>query len=254
MVVKRHNKRSMIKKAAEPARKLEINAKSLKRVKPRLKIKKILSFKQKKTGLKAKAESAKLTSAKRAANAKSKKLVAQKLEEQVKHAKHVEDTRKIGELVRDSGLLSAIGSNVGSGASNILEMLVDGPKTDESIAEKLNIKVNDVRRMLNAMNSYSIVRYDVNKDSKGWLIFTWRIDLEKLTEYVSGIGGDGTVAEVSLPRNCNDFFMCKGCYSKDKTVLPFDSAFEADFTCSNCGKPFAIMNREETVALFKTTN
>lgn len=256
MASKKTNKRvKMIKKARKPikiTKKLKIHPKSLKlRHTPKLKK---ISKTRPKMSLAAKKLSAKASSLKRAANAKSKKLVAQKLEEQIKHNRQLEETKKVGELVENKALLTAIGNNVGLGASNILEVLVEGPKTDENIAEKLNIKVNDVRRMLNAMNSYSIVRYDVNKDSKGWLIFTWRIDSEKLAEYVTNISKESVVAETALPGNCNDFFMCKGCYSKEKTVLPFDSAFESDFTCNSCGKPFALMTREETVALFKTTN
>ena len=36
-----------------------------------------------------------------------------------------------------------------------------------------------------------------------------------------------------------------------ENFLPFDSAFESDFSCGSCGKPFALLSREETVALFK---
>ncbi len=196
----------------------------------------------------------KASSVKRAANAKTKKLMAQKLDEQAKIEKHAEESKRVGILVSNATLLSTVSANVGSGSVDILKTLVEGPRTDESIAEKLNVKVNDVRRMLNVMNSYSIVRYDVNKDNKGWLIFTWRIDPEKLTEYVTSINKEAVVADAMLPGNCNDFFICKVCYTKEKTVLPFDSAFESDFSCGNCGKPFALLSREETVALFKTVN
>ncbi len=192
------------------------------------------------------------SSMKRSENAKSKKLIAQKLDEQTKKDRHLDEVKKIGALVENEALLSNVSNGVGTGAVDILRTLVEAPKTDESIAEKLNIKVNDVRRMLNVMNSYSIVRYDVNKDNKGWLIFTWRIDSEKLSEYVMTISKETVVVETTLPGNCNDFFVCKKCYTKEKTVLPFDSAFESDFSCVSCGKPFALLSREETVALFKT--
>lgn len=241
-------------KNANPSKSLRKNV--LERVmvhtnKPKPRGKKVLKVKM---SARAKLERIRAASVKRAANAKTKKILAQKEEAKEKHEKYLVETKKIGELVGDKALLSAVSNSVGAGAVDVLKSLVDGPKTDEDIAEKLSIKVNEVRRALNVMNSYSIVRYDVNKDSKGWLIFTWRIDSERLSEYVAGIKKEVVVADTILQGNCNDFFVCKGCYSKEKVVLPFDSAFETGFVCQGCGKPFALLSREETVALFKVVS
>ena len=102
----------------------------------------------------------------------SKKIAAQELVEKVLREKRVAEIKRLRELVGDAGFTKSISSVVGTGALDILKLLAEGPRTDENIAERLGVKVNDVRRMLNVMNSYSIVRYDVNKDSKGWLLFT----------------------------------------------------------------------------------
>lgn len=260
MATKKNNKpaKKMNKhvKVAKASKKIKIKAmaKSLKINKNHAKTVKAKARRPVKVKLSATAllKKAKMSSLKRAANAKSKKLRALKLEEQTQSDRRVEEVKRVSELVGNITLTKTVGTTVGAGAIDVLKTLVEGPKTDESIAEKLSIKVNDVRRMLNVMNSYSIVRYDVNKDNKGWLIFTWRIDSEKLSEYVTGINKETVVVEAALPGNCNDFFVCKGCYSKEKTVLPFDSAFESNFSCVSCGKPFALLSREETVALFKT--
>ena len=165
----------------------------------------------------------------------------------------IEEIRKVGELVENRGFLQHIDRSVGPGSIDILRTLVKGPHTDEDISARLALKVNDVRRMLNIMNGYSIVRYDVNKDNKGWLIFKWRIDREKLVDYISNMESRPVETSPILPGDCNDFFMCKKCYSEQKVVVPFDSAFESGFTCNSCGKPYAILNREEAVALFKET-
>ncbi|MDE1767930.1 MAG: hypothetical protein KGH64_06335 [Candidatus Micrarchaeota archaeon] len=209
------------------------------------------AIKAKKTSGAAAAKSQSGQKIKKPAGISARKLLAQKAEEDALQARNADERRRVTELIGNNVFATNVGRSVGVGAVDILKTLSEGPKTDEIIAEKLNIKVNDVRRMLNAMNSYSIVRYDVNKDSKGWLLFTWRIDCEKLTEYVNGMGKERLV-ELSLPLNCNDFFVCKACYGKEeKMVLPFDSAFERGFTCNSCGKPFAQLSREETVVLFK---
>lgn len=162
----------------------------------------------------------------------------------------LEELRKVGELLGNQAFLGHVATEVGPESADILRSLAKSHKTDEELAAQMSMKVNDIRRMLNVMNSYSIVRYDVNKDSKGWLIFTWRIDGEKLQEYIVGMSKTAQVNTPSLPANCNDFFICKKCYTTDKVVLPFDSAFEASFTCG-CGKSLSMLNREQTIELFK---
>ncbi|MDE1850112.1 MAG: hypothetical protein KGI00_05290, partial [Candidatus Micrarchaeota archaeon] len=86
-------------------------------------------------------------------------------------------------------------------------------------------------------------------DGRGWLIFKWRIDGEKLAEFVGGLGVVKDEAAFVLSENCNDYFVCKQCYPKEKEVLPFDTAFEADFKCA-CGKKLDVLDRQGVQALF----
>ena len=183
--------------------------------------------------------------------AKKVKIDKKLLEEQRQQDLALEDMRKTGEFLEHKPLLEHINKSVGSGSVDILRALVKAPKTDEDVAVQLNLKVNDVRRMLNVMNGYSIVRYDVNKDNKGWLIFKWRIDREKLGEFIANMESETSGEKYSLPTNTNDFFYCKKCYPTQKEIHPFDSAFEYEFSCNSCGKPFVALNREQTEQLFK---
>ena len=170
------------------------------------------------------------------------------------HNKQIEEARHTAEKLQNKAFTQHINAKVGINASDILKVLIKTQKTDEDVATQLNMKVNDVRRALNIMNGYSIVKYDVNKDSKGWLMFKWRINNEKLDDYISNVEKElNTEAEPELPGNCNDFFICKKCYTNQKIVLPFDSAFDSGFNCDNCGKPYTILNRSEAVELFKTS-
>jgi transcription factor E len=193
-------------------------------------------------------------------NAKSKSHVVQKKpakelrrekDEAIAKAHAVADTLKAESLLGNSNFNQHISDTLGAVAPEILRSLVKNPKTDEDIAVQHNVKVNDVRRLLNMMNGYGIVKYDVSKDNKGWLIFKWKLNNEKLEDYISKLEAEATTSEIpNLPGNCNDFFICKKCYSTQKVVLPFDSAFESGFNCESCGKPYAILNKEETIALF----
>ena len=185
---------------------------------------------------------------------KPKKLSKKEQEVVLARERLLEDTRRSAYLLENKNFTQHISNNVGTMAPQILRELAKNSKTDEEIASQLNIKVNDIRRSLNLMNGYSIVKYDVNKDNKGWLIFKWKINNEKLESYISKIENDMTkTSEPNLPGDCNDFFMCKKCYSDQKVILPFDTAFESGFNCESCGKPYTILNKEETVALFQQT-
>lgn len=183
---------------------------------------------------------------------KSAKALRKEKEEVFAQEKLIYDTKQSALLLENKAFNQHITDKVGPIAPEILRELVKNPKTDEDIAAQLNIKVNDIRRSLNLMNGYSIVKYDVNKDNKGWLIFKWRLNNEKLEDYINKVELEmRTVEQPNLPGNCNDFFICKKCYSDQKVVLPFDTAFESGFNCGNCGKPYVILNKEETIALFQ---
>ena len=183
---------------------------------------------------------------------KSAKALRKEKEELFAKDRLIEDTKQAATLLENRAFTQHITSKVGPIAPEILRELVKSPKTDEDIATQLNIKVNDIRRSLNLMNGYSIVKYDVNKDNKGWLIFKWRLNNERLEDYINKVELElRTVEQPNLPGNCNDFFICKKCYSTQKVILPFDSAFESGFNCGSCGKPYVILNKEETIALFQ---
>ena len=187
-----------------------------------------------------------------AAPPKPKKLSKKEQEVVIARERLLEETRRSAYLLENKSFTQHISNNVGMLAPQILRELAKNSKTDEEIASQLNIKVNDIRRALNLMNGYSIVKYDVNKDNKGWLIFKWKINNEKLESYINKIESEMTKSsEPNLPGDCNDFFMCKKCYSDQKVILPFDTAFESGFNCESCGKPYTILNKEETVALFQ---
>lgn len=169
---------------------------------------------------------------------------------EVVEADNPEEIQKVESAIADPSFSTYMAKNVGTNAIDILRLLTRSAQTDEGLAAKLGVKINDVRRMLNVMNGYSFLRYDTNKDSKGWLIFKWRIDREKLFEFEQDVNktvlGDGQTA------NCNDFFYCAVCYNGNKVVLPFDAAFETGFKCVDCGKSLNMFDKQEAKAIFKS--
>ena len=165
------------------------------------------------------------------------------------HRKH--DMKVVEEVFIDPHFTEHLTNTVGDRSVDIVKILYKKPQTDEKVAEKLEMKINEVRRVLNMMNGYGITKYDVTKDNSGWLIFTWRIDAEKLSEYANAHKNAPVIAETALPENCNDFFLCKKCYETNMIVLPFDSAIEYSFKCSDCGGKLDMVDRENAKLFIK---
>ncbi len=156
---------------------------------------------------------------------------------------------EVKEAVQSKLFLEYLSKNIGRGAAEIVDALESQAQTDDKLAGKLGIKVNEVRRILNLLNNHSITKYDVNKDNKGWLTFNWYIDNEKLLYFANALKEKEFEEKSFLPENCNDFFFCEVCFEEQKLVLPFDTAFEANFKCE-CGKELKMLSREEAKKMF----
>lgn len=159
----------------------------------------------------------------------------------------IADEALINTVVEDAHFSNHVSRSVGKRAKEIIQLLAE-PQTDDAVAEKLGIKINEVRRMLNTLNTYGVTRYNVNKDSKGWLTFKWYIDANKLTELKDQIimrSGDGAY---KMPEGCNDFFICNKCYTDEKTIFPFETAFEMNFK-HECGGAMKQVNKMEVEQL-----
>lgn len=138
--------------------------------------------------------------------------------------------------------------NVNKSALDVL-MLLQSPNTDEAIAMQLGMKVNSVRRILNIMQGYGITNYYVAKNTNGWLSFAWYVNTNKMGsffDYIKSMKGD----EYSIIKeDCNDYFICKKCYSEDSLIFTFDAAYEAGFRCASCGGKFDMIGKEEARGL-----
>ncbi|MGC8629245.1 MAG: hypothetical protein ACP5T4_03495 [Candidatus Micrarchaeia archaeon] len=180
----------------------------------------------------------------RSAKLKEKQKEKEKAERAAMEAERNRQMEIVRSTLENDKFVEFITSNVGRYAIEVMKRL-GTPKTDDVLAAELNVKVNEVRRVLNLLGGYGIAKYDTNKDKKGWLTFSWYIDTEKLTEFATKLG-DNQEKEISLPEDCDDFFICEKCYPSNKVVLPFDSAFEHSFKCPDCGRPLKRLSKQET--------
>jgi len=163
--------------------------------------------------------------------------------------KRDQEATVINEILMNNSVVEFLTKNVGKYAIEVMKRL-SVPKTDDALAEELGVKVNEVRRVLNTLGGFGVTRYNTNKDSKGWLTFSWYIDQEKLKELEQTAQEAQKVNVPSLPEDCDDFFVCEKCYPTNKIVLPFDAAFEKSFKCPECGRPLKRLSKEEVKDLF----
>jgi len=182
-----------------------------------------------------------------------KNIVSQKTEKEKKETeerlKREQEAALINEILTNNSVVEFLTKNVGKYAIEVMKRL-SVPKTDDALAEELGVKVNEVRRVLNTLGGFGVTRYNTNKDSKGWLTFSWYIDQEKLKELEQTAQEAQKVNVPSLPEDCDDFFVCEKCYPTNKIVLPFDAAFEKSFKCPECGRPLKRLSKEEVKGLF----
>ncbi len=133
------------------------------------------------------------------------------------------------ELVKDF-----IVSRYSNEAYSILLALDREGKTDEMIAKKVKLKVNEIRAYLNQLHYDGIIYYTKEKaKDSNWYTYTWFVKKERISEllkerYVELLEELKKKLEYE---NTYTFFKCKKGCSK----LPFELAFEYDFKCPECG-------------------
>ncbi|MCL5112567.1 MAG: hypothetical protein M1500_02555 [Candidatus Marsarchaeota archaeon] len=160
----------------------------------------------------------------------------------------IEDSRRVLDTISSNQTaVNYITKNISRRVLDVLNLL-ETPKSDEEIAQTLDMKINAVRRILNIAQEYGITNYYVTKNTNGWLSFAWYINANKLPYFLEYINSNNTVKSV-INDDCNDYFICKTCYGKDKVVFTFDAAFENEFKCNVCGTDFVRMDREEAKKL-----
>lgn len=155
--------------------------------------------------------------------------------------------RAIDDMSRNDIVVGYLKKNVSKRAFDVINGL-SAPKTDEQLAEELGMKINAVRRILNILQGYGVTNYYVAKNVNGWLSFAWYVNISKLKpffEYVERIENK----RQSISAECNDYFVCHGCYDKVKLIFTFDAAFEENFKCVSCGKGLEMIDRDQAAKL-----
>ncbi|AWS00610.1 transcription factor E [Metallosphaera hakonensis] len=125
---------------------------------------------------------------------------------------------------------------LGEDVIDVLSFLLDNKAelTDEEMANKLNVKVNEVRKKLYALADHGLVSYRRTRDKEsGWYVYFWKANVDQINELLLARKREilnKLKARLEYESN-NEFYICP----EDKTKYTFEEAFENEFKCPKCG-------------------
>ncbi len=118
---------------------------------------------------------------------------------------------------------------------SIIESILNGNTNDLEIAEKTDIKLNTVRKVLYKLYDAGLATYKKSNDPETKkFIYNWRFDQEKVTDIINQkIEKFSEDIDKSIEyEEENMFFACKDNGHRYK----FEEASENNFTCPKCGE------------------
>ncbi len=134
-------------------------------------------------------------------------------------------------------------------AMEIIDLVKESIKSDEDIAQAINEKVNEVRRELNLLNGFNVLKYNTKRNASGWLVFKWYLDFNKLKELYETVHKTENAMNSVITSDCNDFFICENCYENNKAIIPFDKAVDLNFKCPECHRNLKRIDKENLINL-----
>ncbi|MEM0313589.1 MAG: transcription factor [Candidatus Bathyarchaeia archaeon] len=152
-------------------------------------------------------------------------------------------------LSTNNDILLKVAESIGEEeAVKLIEMLKNSDEiTDDELANKTGIKLNNVRKILYKLYDHSLVSLRRTRDPKtGWFIFHWKLQPDQLEGFI--LSQKRRVIEKLTIRleyeKSHDFYYCNtpGCRR-----ITFEEAVEHVFRCPVCNKPLTHYNNEKMI-------
>jgi transcription initiation factor TFIIE subunit alpha len=132
----------------------------------------------------------------------------------------------------------------------IVECLVDGTNTDEEIAEKTEIKLNTVRKILYRLHDSGLASYKRSKDPETqWYTYAWEFDSESVMDQLKEkfTYAINKLNQLLKLEENNMFFECPDGHSR----FDFDEASDRGFICPKCGEEIKFKENEKRIETIK---
>jgi len=122
----------------------------------------------------------------------------------------------------------------------------DGEVTDEELAERLGLELNDVRRALFILYENDLAKYRRLRDEdSGWLTYLWTFEYENIPDNLEEemyrlLDALDERREYELT---HEFYLCEICSIR----FEFGEAMDRGFECPECGSPLEAMENDHLV-------
>jgi transcription initiation factor TFIIE subunit alpha len=113
--------------------------------------------------------------------------------------------------------------------------------TDEELAKKMQMKVTEVRTILNRLHYRGITCYEKTRNQKtGWFNYTWELRKDKIANLIIEQQKE-KMNKLTQKRDLEADHSLFDCISCDERS-PFEIAVENNFVCPSCGSPMNSAN------------
>ncbi len=122
----------------------------------------------------------------------------------------------------------------------------DGEVTDEELAQRLDMELNDVRRALFILYENDLASYRrVRDEDSGWLTYLWTFEYESIPQNLEEEMDRlyGALDERRDYEAQNEFYLCEVCSIR----FEFEEAMEFGFECPECGSPVEAMDNDRLI-------
>lgn len=136
-------------------------------------------------------------------------------------------------LMRRPEIRRFLQDSIGEEGLKVVRFLIGRETTDEELAEKAELKLNAVRKILYKLYDHRLASYVRTKKADiGWYIYTWKLDLERVRDILMArkrAALQELMSRLEYERS-HTFFICKNGDCK----VTFDVASEHNFKCPKC--------------------
>ena len=150
------------------------------------------------------------------------------------------------ELLEDPVVQKYLNELVGPKGMPVAAAPPDGEVTDEELAERLGLELNDVRRALFILYENDLATYRrVRDEDSGWLTYLWTFEYEHIPENLHDEMERllDALEERREYEADNEFYLCEVCSIR----FEFGEAMDLGFECPECGSQVQAMDNDELI-------
>jgi len=152
----------------------------------------------------------------------------------------------------DDVLLKVVEAIAGENGKRIVVSLLESEtgKSDEELSNELNIRVNDVRRLLYELANHGFVAYNRStRSDTRWHDYTWFTNRPMLEQAVKKRKREiiRILEERLSYEELHTSYICP----MDSTQYSFDEAFENNFRCLKCGAELVELDNRKLVSYLR---